>query len=79
MGEISLNKLEPGNKGTILRIDAKGMVRQRIAEMGLSPGAEVTMVRRAPLNDPLELLVRGYHITLRNSEAAMIIVNVAEA
>jgi len=79
MSETNLNTLEPGERGTILRITAKGTVRQRIAEMGLSPGAVVTMVRRAPLNDPLEFIVRGYHITLRNSEAADIVVDVREA
>lgn len=78
MDETTLNKLEPGDKGTILRVEAKGAARRRIAEMGMSPGAEVTMVRRAPLNDPLEFQVRGYYITLRNSEAATVVVRTKE-
>jgi ferrous iron transport protein A len=78
MVELYMNKLEPGRKGTIRRIEAKGSVRQRMAEMGLTSGAEVTMVCRAPMNDPLEFLVRGYHITLRDSEAATVLLDYKE-
>ncbi len=65
-----MNRLEPGRNGTGRRIEVKAPIRQRMAEMGLTIGAEATMVRRAPMNDPLEFLVRAYHITLRDSEAA---------
>ncbi|NLT37435.1 MAG: ferrous iron transport protein A [Methanomassiliicoccus sp.] len=46
--------------------------------MGLTTGAEATRVRRAPMNDPLEFQVRGYHITLRDSEAATVLLDCKE-
>ena len=76
---MTLDKLMPGNTAVIVSVEAKGQARRRIAEMGLCPGAEITMVRRAPLNDPLEFLVRGYNLSLRNAEAAMIVVRTKEA
>jgi Fe2+ transport system protein FeoA len=78
MNEITLDLLEPGSSATIVRVEAKGTARRRIAEMGLCPGAEITTVRRAPLNDPLEFTVRGYFISLRNSEASMVVVRTKE-
>lgn len=79
MSNITLDKLVPGNSAVIVSVGAKGPVRRRIAEMGLCPGAEITMVRKAPLNDPLEFLVRGYNISLRNADAATIVVRTKEA
>ncbi|WP_019177597.1 FeoA family protein [Methanomassiliicoccus luminyensis] len=79
MSNTTLDKLAPGNSAVIVSVEAKGPVRRRIAEMGLCPGAQITMVRKAPLNDPLEFLVRGYNISLRNADAATIVVNVKEA
>lgn len=49
----------------------------RLREMGLLPGTRVTLVRTAPLGDPLEIKVRGYHLTLRKSEAEHIVVEPA--
>jgi Fe2+ transport system protein FeoA len=78
MNEITLDRLEPGSSATIVRVDTKGTVRRRIAEMGLCPGAEITMVRRAPLNDPVEFTVRGYFISLRNCDASTVVVRKRE-
>ncbi|MBI0583714.1 MAG: ferrous iron transport protein A [Methanomassiliicoccus sp.] len=74
MNELTLDKLEPGNRAIIVRVEARGPARRRIAEMGLCPGADITMVRRAPMNDPVEFTVRGYFISLRNSEASTVVV-----
>lgn len=74
MNETTLDRMEPGSSATIVRVEAKGTARRRIAEMGLCPGTKITMVRRAPLNDPVEFTVRGYFISLRNSEASTVVV-----
>ncbi|MDW5563419.1 MAG: FeoA family protein [Methanomassiliicoccus sp.] len=74
MNEITLDRLEPGSSAIIVRVESKGAARRRIAEMGLCPGAEIVMVRRAPLNDPVEFTVRGYSISLRKSDASAVVV-----
>jgi len=74
MSTTTLDTLEPGNKAIIKNVAAKGTARRRMAEMGLCPGTEVTMVRRAPLKDPIEFTVRGYNLSLRKAEAAAIII-----
>jgi len=68
----TLDKLAPGESATIAKVDVKGGAGRRILEMGLSPGTTVKMVRKAPLNDPVEFTVRGYNISLRSAEAATI-------
>ena len=78
MNETTLDQIEPGSSATIVRVGAKGNARRRILEMGLCPGSLITMVRRAPLNDPVEFTVRGYFISLRNSEASTGIVRTKE-
>lgn len=71
-----LSELAPGSKGKIIRIGAKGTVRRRIFDMGLVPGAEIAVKGVAPLGDPIEVLIRGYHLSLRKKEAADIFVEV---
>lgn len=78
MKEITLDRLETGKKGTVSKIDIIGPARKRIAEMGLSKGTEVEMVRKAPMNDPIEFKVRGYFISLRKREASLILVHLPE-
>ncbi|MFA5311912.1 MAG: FeoA family protein [Methanomassiliicoccales archaeon] len=78
MTETTLETLEPGNKAIIKRVEAAGPARKRVAEMGLSKGTCVEMVRRAPMNDPIEFRVRGYNISLRKVEASAIIVDILE-
>jgi len=71
-GERPLARLAPGEGGLILRIDADPTIARRLMELGLVPGTEVEMVRSAPLGDPLEVTVRGLHLSLRRSEAGHI-------
>ena len=68
----SLDRLRPGERGRIARIDAEPTIKRRLMELGLVPGTEVEMVRAAPLGDPLEVVVRGLHLSLRRSEAGHI-------
>jgi len=72
----TLNELSPGTKGKIARIGAKGPLRRRILDMGMVPGVEIVVKGVAPLGDPIEILVRGYHLSLRKQEAASIFVEV---
>ncbi len=71
---ITLAELPPGQRGLIKRVGGRGAVKRRIVDMGVVRGAPVEVVKVAPLGDPIEVKVRGYHLTLRKEEAAMIIV-----
>ncbi|PIE57064.1 MAG: ferrous iron transport protein A [Desulfobulbus propionicus] len=67
-----LDSVPPGKQATIKRHHAKGAVRQRLLDLGFIPGKLVTVVRRAPLGDPVQCRVAGYNVTLRKTEAALI-------
>jgi ferrous iron transport protein A len=69
MNERPLSELRPGDRATIGRLDGCGPVRRRLLELGLTPGTSVTLVRLAPLRDPMEIRVRGYQLCVRRSEA----------
>jgi len=69
-----LLQLKPGQKGRILKVPGAGAVRRRIMDMGLVKGAEIEVERVAPLGDPLEVKIKGYHLSLRKVEAAKIYV-----
>jgi Fe2+ transport system protein FeoA len=64
-----LSDLKAGEKGRIASFDLSPDLRQRLLEMGLTVGTEFEVVRFAPLGDPLEIKVRGYHLSLRKREA----------
>ncbi len=65
----SLDELATGERGVIAGIECEPAVARRLMELGLVPGTDVEMIRRAPLGDPLEVAVRGLHLSLRRSEA----------
>jgi ferrous iron transport protein B len=69
---VNLSELEPGSKATILRVKGRGAFRKRITEMGFVVGKEVTVIKKAPLQDPVEYNILGYNVTLRISEAQLI-------
>jgi ferrous iron transport protein A len=73
-GEMSLRDCHEGDLIVIRRIQSTGPLRRRLLEMGLNPGTPVRVVKYAPLKDPLECEIKGYHIALRVSEAGAIIV-----
>lgn len=68
----TLYDLTEGEEGIILKIKGRGQFRQRISEMGFVVGKKVSVVKKAPLRDPIEYKIMGYHISLRNSEAQLI-------
>ncbi|MBN2034411.1 MAG: DtxR family transcriptional regulator [Deltaproteobacteria bacterium] len=69
MGSAKLKDLKPGQKGKVLKINARGETNKRIVEMGVTPGAVVEVERVAPLGDPMDIKVKGYHLSLRKEEA----------
>ena len=65
-----LSELSVGQKARVARVDDVGEVGQRVLEMGLIPGTDVTLVGVAPMGDPLVFELRGYRLSLRRAEAA---------
>ena len=70
---MTLDKLKPGEDAYIRSVGGSDLpLRKHMLDMGLTPGTEVTMVKAAPMGDPLQLTVRGYELTLRKADAAQI-------
>jgi Fe2+ transport system protein FeoA len=65
-----LSQLKPGDRAKVIDFDLPGSVRGRILEMGITRGATLEVIRFAPLGDPMELKVRGSHLSLRKADAA---------
>ena len=64
-----LSKATPGDSVDIKRVTAQGKLGQRLMDLGLYPGLTVKVVRNAPLNDPMEIKINGYLLSLRHEEA----------
>jgi ferrous iron transport protein A len=69
---FTLDKMAPGESGRIVRVHGRGPIRRRLVDMGLTHGAVIDMVKTSPLGDPVEYRLRGYHLSLRKSEAQTI-------
>ncbi len=69
---MTLGELRPGEKAKVVSIGTTGAMRQRILDMGVTPNVQVQLIKIAPLGDPVEITVRGYQLSLRKSEAALI-------
>ncbi len=65
----TVDKLKHGEKGYVVSLGGYGALRRHIIDMGITPGAEIIMVKTAPMGDPIELTVRGYELSIRKSEA----------
>jgi Fe2+ transport system protein FeoA len=72
--QTCLNCLPHGVGARVVGVSGEGSVSRRLMEMGVVPGARVSVVKAAPLGDPLEIRVRSYHLALRRSEAEAITV-----
>lgn len=72
----TLDKFKIGESGTIVIVNGETKIRRRLFDMGVTPGAEVLLKKKAPLGDPLEVSLRGYELTLRKSEAACVTMEV---
>lgn len=69
---MTLNELEIGKSASIVTVGGEGALRQHFLDMGLIPGAQVTMVKYAPMGDPVELRIHSYELTLRLADAEQI-------
>jgi ferrous iron transport protein A len=69
---VPLHELETGRTARVARLDLRPSESQRLMEMGLTVGAAVTLAKRAPLGDPVEIAVRGCHLSIRRSIAQAI-------
>ncbi len=65
----TLDQFIIGQSGVITAVGGDGKIRRRLFDMGVTPGADVTLRKKAPLGDPIEVTMRGYELTLRNTEA----------
>ena len=70
----SLSALSLGHRGRVVGFSLPDDQRQRFQEMGLTVGVEIQVIRFAPLGDPIDIKVRGYHLSLRKNEAAGVLV-----
>ncbi len=76
---MTIKDLKIGESGVVTRVGGEGALRQHFLDMGVIPGTEVTVYKYAPMGDPVELLVRGYKLTMRLDDAAQIDVEKTEA
>jgi Fe2+ transport system protein FeoA len=72
--EQSLARLPIGAQARVIAVNGSGAIARRLMEMGVVPGAPVRVIKTAPLGDPIEIRVRGYHLALRRTEAQTILV-----
>ena len=77
-GAQRLNELKTGERAIIERVQGRGRFRHRLLEMGFVPGAEITVEKCAPLKDPIEYVIKGYHVSLRQEEAEKVLVRKPE-
>ena len=68
----TLKELRPGQRAKVSKLHGEGALRRRIMDMGITKGVEIYVRKVAPLGDPFELTVRGYELSLRKDDAAMI-------
>jgi Fe2+ transport system protein FeoA len=76
---VGLDELGRGQTGRILRVGGRPAARRRLLELGVVRGETITLQRAAPLGDPLEFIIKGYHLSLRKREAATITVEALHA
>lgn len=77
MNELPLDQLANGQAGVVHRVLLDGRTKRRLIEMGVTPGTTVRVIKRAPLGDPIEVVLRGYSLTLRRDDANKITVRSA--
>ncbi len=77
--QVTLDEMKPKQRGIIVKIAGGGRVSRRIAEMGVVVGTSIEIKRVAPLGDPIDVIVKGYHLSLRKEEARNITVDVQQS
>ena len=74
----TLDSFKIGETGRIVHVTGEGRLRRRLFDMGVTPSATVYLRKKAPLGDPLEVTIRGYELTLRKSEAELVVLEMEE-
>lgn len=69
---VPLSEMQPGQQGIVQSFRGEERQRLRLMELGVLPGTRVRFIRRAPLGDPLEVEIRGFHLSLRAGEASQV-------
>lgn len=72
----NLDQFTVGESGVVLSVAGEGKIKRRLFDMGITPGVDVYMRKKAPLGDPIEVTLRGYELTLRKTEAACVVMEV---
>ena len=72
MSKLTIKDLHIGEHARIVKVGGTGALRQHVLDMGVIPGTEITVVKFAPLGDPIEITVRGYELSLRKDDAEML-------
>ncbi|MCR5706020.1 MAG: ferrous iron transport protein A [Acholeplasmatales bacterium] len=71
-----LSQLKPGQTCVVTKVNGEGRLRRRLFDMGVTPGAEIAVVKKAPLGDPVQVTIRNYELTLRKNESALVEVEI---
>ena len=71
-----LNEFTIGESGVVKAVGGEGKIKRRLFDMGITPGAEVLLRKKAPLGDPIEITLRGYELTLRKTDAQFVTMEV---
>lgn len=66
---MTLDKLRPGQECLVVKVNIGGVTGQRLLDMGFIPKTKIKVIRNAPFVDPVDLLIKGYHVSMRHSEA----------
>ena len=74
MQQKTLRDLKPGDTARVVKITGTGEVRRRILDMGVGKGTAIQVVKVAPLGDPVDIVVKGYHLSLRKEYATSVLV-----
>ena len=69
---MTLGEIAVGQTASVVKLNGEGPVRRRIMDMGITKGTEVSVVKVAPLGDPIQLTVRGYELSIRKEDAKMV-------
>ena len=75
---MKLSLYKPGQRGKVFQVCGNPDFRLRMMEMGFIKGTDVQVIKYAPLNDPMEFVIKGYHVSLRKDQAADILMNEPE-
>lgn len=76
--EKTLDAFQIGETGIVKSVTGESKIKRRLFDMGITPGAEIYMRKRAPLGDPIEVTLRGYELTLRKTEAVCVLMEVTK-